>query len=134
MAIEKGVSDNIAKQFPVFSSISIAVGRLICGAILDLKVKNAIVFIQFAMLLAALICFAGLLATKQAHFIVYIWAYGLLDGIVQAAVTPALRAVCGYDFLSEAYSLVLTADAVALLLGPPLVGKFDSVNNKLSSS
>ena len=123
MAIGKGVSENIAEQFPVFSSISIGLGRIFCGIILDLKIKNKINFIQFFMLLAGLNCFAGLFASNQTHMIVYIWIFGVFDGIVQAAVTPALRVTTGLDFLSEAYSLVLTADAIALLLGPPFVGE-----------
>ena len=122
MALNKGVSENIAKQFPVFTSISVGLGRIFCGIVFDLKVKNKMVFMQITMLLAGLTCFAGLFTTNQTHLIIYIWVFGALDGIVQAAVTPALRTTVGLNFLSEAYSLILTADAIALLLGPPLVG------------
>ena len=123
LAVEKGVSKTIAEQFPVFTSISIGLGRVFCGIILDLKVQNKISFFQCSMLLAGLSCFAGLFSTNQTHLIAFIWTYGFLDGVVQASATPALREILGLDFLSEGYSLVLTADAVALLLGPPFVGK-----------
>ena len=129
LAIEKGVSENIAEQFPVFTSISTGLGRIFCGMILDLKIKNKITFMQFFMLLAGLNCFTGLFASNQAPMIVYIWIFGVFDGIVQAAVTPALRVTTGLDFLSEAYSLVLTADAIALLLGPPFVGELPIIEN-----
>jgi len=122
LAVQKSVSLNIAEQFPVFMSISVGVGRIFCGLILDLKAKKKISFMQCCMLLAGLNCFLGLLAETQTHFIVFIWIFGALDGMVQAAVTPALRETIGLELLSEAYSLVLTADAIALLVGPPFVG------------
>lgn len=123
MAIEKGVSEGVAKQFPVFTSIGIGLGRIFTGLMLDLKVKDKIAYLQFFLLLYGLICFSGLIATQQAHFIVYIWLFGLVDGIVQASIAPSARSVVGLFSLSEAYSLIVSADAIALLLGPPLVGK-----------
>ena len=123
LGIEKGVSRSIAEQFPVFTSISIGIGRIFCGLVLDLKIKNKILFMQFCMMLVGLNCFLGLLAETQAHFIAFVWIFGALDGIVLTTVAPALRATIGCDFLSEGYSLVLTADAIALLVGPPFVGK-----------
>jgi len=122
LAIEKGVSRNMAEQFPVFTSISIGIGRIFCGLVLDVKIKKRISFMQCCMVLVGLNCFLGLLAETQTHFIVFIWIFGALDGMVQAAVTPALRETMGLELLSEAYSLVLTADAIALLVGPPFVG------------
>ena len=123
LAVQKGISQNIAEQFPVFTSISIGIGRIFCGLILDLKIRKKIAFMQCFMLFAAVNCFLGLLAETQTHFIVFIWVFGALDGMVQAAVTPALRETIGLDLLSEGYSLVLTADAIALLVGPPFVGE-----------
>ena len=82
------------------------------------------------MVLVGLNCFLGLLAETQTHFIVFIWIFGALDGMVQAAVTPALRETMGLELLSEAYSLVLTADAIALLVGPPFVGELRHVEGR----
>ncbi|XP_065066611.1 monocarboxylate transporter 10-like isoform X3 [Rhopilema esculentum] len=122
LAIEKGVQVSTAKLFPVFSSISCGLGRICCGLLLDLKVQKKIAFYQLVMFLTGLTCFLGLFATTEGHLIAYIWIYSALDGMVQTCCTPCLRTITGLTFLGEAYSMVLTVDAVSLLLGPPLVG------------
>ena len=121
--MELGVPNEVSKQFPVFSTIGNAFGRLSCGFVLDIFVQNKLRYYQLALLAAGLVSCVSSFLTSQTQLIAYIWLYSFLDGQVQASVPIALRFIVGLDVFPEAYSLIISAIAAPVLLGPPLLGK-----------
>ncbi|XP_065066597.1 monocarboxylate transporter 12-like isoform X2 [Rhopilema esculentum] len=121
-AVELGVPRGISKQFPVFSASGNALGRLVCGFVLNVFVQNKIRFYQVALFTGGLVSVVSSLLTSQAQLIAYIWLYSFLEGTFNTAVPVTIRSLVGLNAAAHAYSLTMTAVALPVMLGPPLLG------------
>ena len=121
-AIEFGVSKTTAHTYPIYDSISNAFGRAFAGFMQDFIIKDQMLYQQTMLLLAGLTAILGTFISNQTQLIAYMVIYSFLDGNIQASVIPVLRKIVGTQNLTEGYSITLTAVAVPIMLGPPLVG------------
>ena len=122
LAIEYGVKENIARQFPVFWAISNSIGRACCGFIIDSKTFRLINFYCLVLALNGTIAIVGSFSSSPTHLIVYIWLFALTDGFVQVCITSMVRETLELDTFSEGFAILLSIDAVSIMLGPPFLG------------
>ena len=121
-AIEFGVSKSTAHTFPMYDSISNAFGRAFAGFMQDFITKDKLLYHQTVLLLAGLTAIVGTFISNQTQLIAYMVIYSFLDGNIQASVVPVLRTIVGTQNLTEGFAVTITAVAVPIMLGPPLVG------------
>ena len=116
------MDQDIARQFPVFTAISNALGRVCCGFIVDagfFKFKN---YYPMTLILNAMVSLAGFFSSSPTHLIIYIWVYAFTDGIIQICSSTMVRDILGLNTFTEGYAVLLTVDSVSIMLGPPLIG------------
>ena len=117
-----GLSDTISNQFPVFTSISNAIGRLFSGAVLNFVINNKLNYYKCSVLIVGLVAIIGLSIKSSSLLIAFIWVYAFFDGNLQASIQTTLRYTCGNDGLAESFAILLTAVAIPIMLGPPITG------------
>ena len=126
LAIDFGVKENIARQFPVFSAISSAIGRVICGYVADFKAIRFTSYYTLALALNGIVAMIGSLSSSPTHLIVYIWVYAFTDGGINVCCSSMVRETLGLDYFPEGLAVMLTASSVAVMLGSPLLGMTSS--------
>ena len=128
-----GLPPSICNQFPVFTSISNALGRVFCGFLLDFYVKKKLNYLQGSMFLTGVVALLGLCIKGHGLFVAFICVYGFVDGNLQASVPSALRCLTGMDMLAESFSILLTAASVTVMVGPPVVGQYVFISSSSAS-
>ena len=106
----------------MFAAVSNAVGRVICGFIVDLRAIQFISYYTVILALNGTVAVIGSLSSSPTHLIVYIWVYAFIDGFVQVCATTMVRETVGLDAFPEAFAILLTVDSISIMLGPPLLG------------
>eukprot|EP00794_Sanderia_malayensis_P006309 gene6309-7031_t len=121
-ALESGVSEKVARQFPFYSAISSSIGRITAGFVFDLKRLDKVYTYQVILLLTGLISLLGSMSTSQSHLVAFIWVFAIFDGMCQCAAFPTMKSIIGLDVMSEAMSLTFLISGVTMMMGPPIVG------------
>jgi len=122
VALHYGVSESTARQFPVFTAISNALGRAFCGVTVDFKAFRFISFYTLALFLNGAVAIIGSFSSSSTHLIVYIWFFAFTDGVIQVCSASMVRETVGLDAFPEGFAIMLAADSISIMLGPPLLG------------
>eukprot|EP00794_Sanderia_malayensis_P006308 gene6308-7029_t len=129
-ALESGVSENVANQFPFYSAIGASIGRMLSGFVFDMRWLDKVYLYQFVLFITGTIAVVGSFSTTQSHLVAFIWIYAASDGFLHASDFVLIRVIAGVKKSKEAVSLSLMAISGTILLGPPIVGLIvDRTNN-----
>ncbi|XP_028674227.1 monocarboxylate transporter 4-like [Erpetoichthys calabaricus] len=99
--------------------------RPTCGIIAGLKwVRPRCVYLfSFAMIFNGVTDLIGSMATDYTGLVVFCIFFGISYGMVGALQFEVLMAIVGREKFSSAIGLVLLAEAIAVLVGPPSAGR-----------
>ncbi|XP_026510406.1 monocarboxylate transporter 4 [Terrapene carolina triunguis] len=99
--------------------------RPICGVVAGLKwVRPRCVYLfSFAMIFNGFTDLMGSMSTNYGGLAVFCIFFGISYGMVGALQFEVLMAIVGTQKFSSAIGLVLLAEALAVLIGPPSAGK-----------
>eukprot|EP00794_Sanderia_malayensis_P006306 gene6306-7027_t len=129
-ALESGVSESVANQFPFYSAISAGIGRIISGFIFDIRRLDRVYLYQFVIFTVGTIAVVGSFSTTQSHIVAFIWLFAATDGFLHANDMTMIRIIVGAEKSNEAQSLMLMTSSVPVMIGPPIVGLIvDRTNN-----
>ncbi|XP_019412066.1 PREDICTED: monocarboxylate transporter 4 [Crocodylus porosus] len=106
--------------------------RPICGVVAGLKqVRPRCVYLfSFAMFFNGFTDLMGSMANDYAGLVVFCIFFGISYGMVGALQFEVLMAIVGTQKFSSAIGLVLLAEAMAVLVGPPSAGKILDATNR----
>uniref|UniRef100_A0A8C8RMV3 Monocarboxylate transporter 4 n=1 Tax=Pelusios castaneus TaxID=367368 RepID=A0A8C8RMV3_9SAUR len=99
--------------------------RPICGVVAGLKwVRPRCVYLfSFAMIFNGVTDLMGSMSNNYGGLVVFCIFFGISYGMVGALQFEVLMAIVGTQKFSSAIGLVLLAEALAVLVGPPSAGK-----------
>lgn len=99
--------------------------RPICGILAGLQWvrPRCVYFFSFAMLFNGVTDLIGSMSHNYAGLVVFCIFFGITYGMVGALQFEVLMAIVGTQKFSSAIGLVLLAEAIAVLIGPPSAGK-----------
>ncbi|XP_032066854.1 monocarboxylate transporter 4 [Thamnophis elegans] len=99
--------------------------RPLCGILagLDWVRPRCVYFFSFAMLFNGFTDLMGSFSSDYGGLVVFCIFFGISYGMVGALQFEVLMAIVGTQKFSSAIGLVLLAEAVAVLIGPPSAGK-----------
>lgn len=89
---------------------------------LDYFVQNKLSYYQGSLLVVSIIAILGLGINEKDLLIAFVWIYGFFDGHLQASVPVTVRYLTGIDKVAEGFSILMTAVAIPIMLGPPVIG------------
>lgn len=100
--------------------------RPICGMVAGLKwVRPRCVYLfSFAMIFNGFTDLMGSMSVDYGGLVVFCIFFGISYGMVGALQFEVLMAIVGTQKFSSAIGLVLLAEAMAVLIGPPSAGKY----------
>lgn len=100
--------------------------RPVCGMVAGLKwVRPRCVYLfSFAMIFNGFTDLMGSMSVDYGGLVVFCIFFGISYGMVGALQFEVLMAIVGTQKFSSAIGLVLLAEAVAVLIGPPSAGKY----------
>lgn len=100
--------------------------RPICGMVAGLKwVRPRCVYLfSFAMIFNGFTDLMGSMSADYGGLVVFCIFFGISYGMVGALQFEVLMAIVGTQKFSSAIGLVLLAEAMAVLIGPPSAGKY----------
>ncbi|NXJ14468.1 MOT4 protein, partial [Odontophorus gujanensis] len=107
--------------------------RPICGMVAGLKwVRPRCVYLfSFAMIFNGFTDLMGSMSVDYGGLVVFCIFFGISYGMVGALQFEVLMAIVGTQKFSSAIGLVLLAEAMAVLIGPPSAGQALSFSGKL---
>lgn len=99
--------------------------RPLCGILagLDWVRPRCVYFFSFAMFFNGFTDLMGSFSSDYGGLVVFCIFFGISYGMVGALQFEVLMAIVGTQRFSSAIGLVLLAEAVAVLIGPPSAGK-----------
>lgn len=100
--------------------------RPVCGMVAGLKwVRPRCVYLfSFAMIFNGFTDLMGSMSVDYGGLVVFCIFFGISYGMVGALQFEVLMAIVGTQKFSSAIGLVLLAEAMAVLIGPPSAGKY----------
>ncbi|KAM3843637.1 monocarboxylate transporter 4 [Vipera latastei] len=106
--------------------------RPLCGILAGVKWvrPRCVYFFSFAMLFNGFTDLMGSLSSNYGGLVVFCIFFGISYGMVGALQFEVLMAIVGTQRFSSAIGLVLLAEAVAVLVGPPSAGKLLDATGK----
>ncbi|XP_063149331.1 monocarboxylate transporter 4 [Candoia aspera] len=106
--------------------------RPLCGILAGLKWvrPRCVYFFSFAMFFNGFTDLMGSLSYNYGGLVVFCIFFGMSYGMVGALQFEVLMAIVGTQRFSSAIGLVLLAEAVAVLIGPPSAGKLLDATHK----
>ncbi|ETE62067.1 Monocarboxylate transporter 4, partial [Ophiophagus hannah] len=106
--------------------------RPLCGILAGLKWvrPRCVYFFSFAMFFNGFTDLMGSFSSDYGGLVVFCIFFGISYGMVGALQFEVLMAIIGTQKFSSAIGLVLLAEAVAVLVGPPSAGKLLDATHK----
>ncbi|XP_034268831.1 monocarboxylate transporter 4 [Pantherophis guttatus] len=106
--------------------------RPLCGILAGLKWvrPRCVYFFSFAMFFNGFTDLMGSFSSDYGGLVVFCIFFGISYGMVGALQFEVLMAIVGTQRFSSAIGLVLLAEAVAVLIGPPSAGKLLDATHK----
>ncbi|XP_015673014.1 monocarboxylate transporter 4 [Protobothrops mucrosquamatus] len=106
--------------------------RPLCGILAGLNWvrPRCVYFFSFAMFFNGFTDLMGSLSSNYGGLVVFCIFFGISYGMVGALQFEVLMAIVGTQKFSSAIGLVLLAEAVAVLVGPPSAGKLLDATHK----
>uniref|UniRef100_A0A1A9ZXQ5 Major facilitator superfamily (MFS) profile domain-containing protein n=1 Tax=Glossina pallidipes TaxID=7398 RepID=A0A1A9ZXQ5_GLOPL len=115
-----GSSENL----PVMCiGITSGMGRLMFGAIADMRGVNRIYLQQLSLVCIGLITLLLPLTSSYVLLIVFTLVMGLFDGCFISLLGPIAYEICGPSGATQAIGFLLGLSSIPLTVGPPVAGK-----------
>ncbi|KAL9888675.1 monocarboxylate transporter 10 isoform X1 [Glossina fuscipes] len=113
-----------SENLPVMCiGITSGMGRLMFGAIADMRGVNRIYLQQLSLVCIGLITLLLPLTSSYVLLIVFTLVMGLFDGCFISLLGPIAYEICGPSGATQAIGFLLGLSSVPLTVGPPVAGK-----------
>uniref|UniRef100_A0A1A9VEU1 Major facilitator superfamily (MFS) profile domain-containing protein n=1 Tax=Glossina austeni TaxID=7395 RepID=A0A1A9VEU1_GLOAU len=120
-----------SENLPVMCiGITSGMGRLMFGAIADMRGVNRIYLQQLSLVCIGLITLLLPLTSSYVLLIVFTLVMGLFDGCFISLLGPIAYEICGPSGATQAIGFLLGLSSIPLTVGPPVAGKiFDKTGS-----
>uniref|UniRef100_A0A1B0GG61 Major facilitator superfamily (MFS) profile domain-containing protein n=1 Tax=Glossina morsitans morsitans TaxID=37546 RepID=A0A1B0GG61_GLOMM len=113
-----------SENLPVMCiGITSGMGRLMFGAIADMRGVNRIYLQQLSLVCIGLITLLLPLTSSYVLLIVFTLVMGLFDGCFISLLGPIAYEICGPTGATQAIGFLLGLSSIPLTVGPPVAGK-----------
>ena len=111
-------------MLPIYMAIGGTAGRIISGQLMDAHFMDNILFYTFLMIMSGIISMFASLSTTYEHLVAFAIVFMIFDGGHQAMAYRAANIIFDTKYFNELWSITLVVEALSMMLGPPLVGKY----------